>query len=158
MYKEKYLKYKTKYLELKNQLDGISNTIQEGGSWSWLWSTQDKPNINISNNSEYKELRIEDTINNIILSIKYNVGEISVKNSKSKFMNTIYKFNLNSNDNPNLNIKGTTWLSESDNTVKPIYKKFIQIAIVELENITSEITEAKKNCISQLNHYIKLLN
>jgi hypothetical protein len=33
MYKEKYLKYKTKYLELKNQLGGISNTIQEGGGW-----------------------------------------------------------------------------------------------------------------------------
>ena len=26
MYKEKYLKYKTKYLELKSQLDGSPNT------------------------------------------------------------------------------------------------------------------------------------
>ena len=32
MYKEKYLKYKTKYLELKSQLDGSPNTIQDGGS------------------------------------------------------------------------------------------------------------------------------
>jgi hypothetical protein len=31
MYKEKYLKYKTKYLELKNQLGGGPNIIQEGG-------------------------------------------------------------------------------------------------------------------------------
>jgi len=32
MYKEKYIKYKTKYLELKNQLDSGPNIIQEGGS------------------------------------------------------------------------------------------------------------------------------
>ena len=31
MYKEKYIKYKTKYLELKNQLDSGPNIIQEGG-------------------------------------------------------------------------------------------------------------------------------
>jgi hypothetical protein len=31
MYKEKYLKYKTKYLDLKNQLGGNSNIIQDGG-------------------------------------------------------------------------------------------------------------------------------
>jgi hypothetical protein len=30
MYKEKYIKYKTKYLELKNQLDSGPNIIQEG--------------------------------------------------------------------------------------------------------------------------------
>jgi hypothetical protein len=34
MYKEKYLKYKTKYLELKNQLGGNSNIIQDGGGGS----------------------------------------------------------------------------------------------------------------------------
>ena len=31
MYKEKYLKYKTKYLELKIQLGGDPNILQEGG-------------------------------------------------------------------------------------------------------------------------------
>ena len=31
MYKEKYLKYKSKYLDLKNQLGGDSNIIQDGG-------------------------------------------------------------------------------------------------------------------------------
>lgn len=34
MYKEKYLKYKTKYLDLKNQLGGVSNTIQNRGGLS----------------------------------------------------------------------------------------------------------------------------
>jgi hypothetical protein len=31
MYKEKYIKYKTKYLELKNYLDNNSNIMQDGG-------------------------------------------------------------------------------------------------------------------------------
>jgi hypothetical protein len=31
MYKEKYLKYKTKYLELKNQIGSYPNIIQDGG-------------------------------------------------------------------------------------------------------------------------------
>jgi hypothetical protein len=41
MYKEKYLKYKTKYLELKNQLDSYPpNIIQEGGGGGWWpWSS-----------------------------------------------------------------------------------------------------------------------
>jgi hypothetical protein len=39
MYKEKYIKYKTKYLELKSQLDSGPNIIQEGGNpFSFLWS------------------------------------------------------------------------------------------------------------------------
>jgi hypothetical protein len=33
MYKEKYLKYKTKYLDLKNQLGGDPNIIQDGGNF-----------------------------------------------------------------------------------------------------------------------------
>jgi hypothetical protein len=37
MYKEKYIKYKTKYLELKSQIGGGPNIIQEGGG-RWLWS------------------------------------------------------------------------------------------------------------------------
>ena len=34
MYKEKYLKYKTKYLDLKNQLDSNYNIIQDGGKYN----------------------------------------------------------------------------------------------------------------------------
>ena len=34
MYKEKYLKYKTKYLDLKNEISGEPNTLQDGGG---LW-------------------------------------------------------------------------------------------------------------------------
>ena len=46
MYKEKYLKYKTKYLELKNQLGGNSdsNIIQDGGSPPWWESLFGSPN------------------------------------------------------------------------------------------------------------------
>jgi hypothetical protein len=37
MYKKKYLKYKTKYLALKNQLDNNTNIIQDGGGlFEWL--------------------------------------------------------------------------------------------------------------------------
>jgi hypothetical protein len=46
MYKEKYLKYKTKYLDLKNQLGGNSdsNIIQDGGSPPWWKKFFDSPN------------------------------------------------------------------------------------------------------------------
>jgi len=37
LYYKKYLKYKTKYLELKHQLDGNPNTIQDGGGmFEWV--------------------------------------------------------------------------------------------------------------------------
>jgi hypothetical protein len=44
MYKEKYLKYKTKYLDLQSQLGGNPNIIQEGGVWVWPFtSSANKP-------------------------------------------------------------------------------------------------------------------
>ena len=36
MYKEKYLKYKTKYLDLKNEISGEPNTLQDGGGY-FFW-------------------------------------------------------------------------------------------------------------------------
>jgi hypothetical protein len=42
MYKEKYLKYKTKYLDLKNQLGGGPNIIQEGGLFGWSKKEKDE--------------------------------------------------------------------------------------------------------------------
>ena len=35
MYKEKYLKYKTKYLDLKSQEGSVPNILQEGGYFFW---------------------------------------------------------------------------------------------------------------------------
>jgi hypothetical protein len=131
MYKEKYLKYKTKYITLKNQVGGG-------------YDIQDYYNV----------LRIKDKINNIILSINYNSGEINVIDAKNN-MHTIYKLNLDIHDY--LNLYGNEWLSRSDYTVKPIYKQLIEIAINELEKNTSVITDVKTNCISQLKHYINLL-
>ena len=101
-------------------------------------------------------LIIEDEINKISLSINYKRGEINVIDAKNN-MHTIYKLNLNSKDNPNLNLDGNELLSMSDQTVKPIYKQLIEIAINELEKNTSVITDVKTNCISQLKHYINLL-
>jgi hypothetical protein len=43
MYKEKYIKYKTKYLELKSQLDSGPNIIQEGGGPKWWPFGNEKP-------------------------------------------------------------------------------------------------------------------
>ena len=45
MYKEKYIKYKTKYLELKNELDSGPNIIQEGGAPPSLSFGKEKPPI-----------------------------------------------------------------------------------------------------------------
>jgi hypothetical protein len=50
MYKKKYLKYKTKYLELKNQLGGNSdyNIIQDGGStplWEKIFGSPNKQKV-----------------------------------------------------------------------------------------------------------------
>jgi hypothetical protein len=44
MYKEKYLKYKTKYLDLQSQLGGNPNIIQEGGGgWFYRSKPANKP-------------------------------------------------------------------------------------------------------------------
>jgi hypothetical protein len=264
MYKEKYLKYKTKYLELKNQLDGISNTIQEGGGWFWPWasSTQDDPNIEIEikgtrltikdkqnnvnliigrthqyvsieispgnfkemdtnyeeiisqfidtnkliyknlfqiaikklnkvddkvpisrlnecityinqhmlnqhmltlnkgdpviirNEIKFNQLIIEDNINKIILNINYKLGEIKVIDSNNK-THLIYKFNIEVSNS--LNLDGDNWLVQTRLSLRPIYKKLIQIAIYELENNTSVRTVVKTSCIKKLNDYIRLL-
>jgi hypothetical protein len=42
MYKEKYFKYKTKYLDLKSQLDDAPNIIQNGGRWWDIFGMSEK--------------------------------------------------------------------------------------------------------------------
>ena len=42
MYKEKYLKYKTKYLDLKSQEGGVPNILQEGGYFFWEGKNEKK--------------------------------------------------------------------------------------------------------------------
>jgi hypothetical protein len=58
MYKEKYLKYKTKYLDLKSQIGSHPNIIQEGGggSWSWgLWGKSQKDKLQPQSVVEHKD-------------------------------------------------------------------------------------------------------
>jgi len=143
MYKEKYLKYKTKYLELKSQIGGISNTIQVGGS------------VNVRNEIEYNMLIIEDEINKISLSINYEYGKINVIDAKYN-IHEIYKKNIDIHNY--INLDGNNWVSKIHWEIRPIYKKLIQIAINELEKNTSVITDVKTSLINQLTNYIKILN
>jgi hypothetical protein len=73
MYKEKYLKYKSKYLELKNQIGGDSNIIQKGGGW---WSNKkfelDEPDKIINITRKNTDIAIE--INDAFLSTEYDVN------------------------------------------------------------------------------------
>jgi hypothetical protein len=73
MYKEKYIKYKTKYLELKNQIGGDSNIIQKGG---WPWSNKkfelDEPDKIINITRKNTDIAIE--INNAFLSTESDVN------------------------------------------------------------------------------------
>jgi hypothetical protein len=136
MYKEKYLKYKTKYLELKNQLDGISNIIQDGGGRSWFWplswSTQDNPNIEIEKTES--NLNITEKKNNIPLYINRHLQTISIQISldNEKEMDTNYQ----------------NTIAQLTNEKKLIYKKLFQIAINQLDTVYDE------DCINKLNEYI----
>ena len=146
MYKEKYLKYKTKYLELKNQLDGISNTIQEGGggSWPWPWptSTQNDPNIRIIKTTT--ELKIQDIQNNVTLLINRTQGDISITNSRGGIIH------INNTDFQNVQTQITDM-----NKHKPIYKNLFQKAI---DNLNDKPGDVEKNCINILDSLIINLN
>ena len=69
MYKEKYLKYKSKYLDLKNQLDSYPNIIQDGGKllempWSirMPWSTRTSEIVSKTSESVTKTYSVTKTI------------------------------------------------------------------------------------------------
>jgi hypothetical protein len=61
MYKEKYLKYKTKYLDLKSQLGGDPNIIQEGGVFGWTKKEQQEA----ADKKAEAEQKYEDELKNI---------------------------------------------------------------------------------------------
>ena len=130
MYKERYLKYKTKYLELKNQLGGGVNITYES-------------NI----------LIINDTINNITLSINYNEGKISIINTA----NEIYNIWIDSSHESFLQENNLFWLEmlkKLNDKNKIIYKNLFGIAINELKK---NINHIKQMLIDKLNFYIKTL-
>ena len=100
MYKEKYLKYKTKYLDLKSYLSGAPNIIQEGGV-VWPWTTK-KPMQPVSEpvsepvyESVYEHViestpTIDSAIakleneNMMILAIPMNMDEYNIHKSNGK--------------------------------------------------------------------------
>ena len=141
MYKEKYLKYKTKYLELKNQLDGISNTIQEGGA----------PDIQENGSI----LNIIDTINNVTLIINHNnQGLISIQTTKDRY--NIWIDPSHDNFSHENNVSWDNMLQQLNGENKIIYKNLFLIAIRELTK--KNLFNTKEAFISQLKHYITLLN
>ena len=97
MFKEKYLKYKTKYLELKSQLDGSPNTIQDGGSLfsflSNLFAPSKATKATIAAREAAKEPN--DKIKLIKLS-KKTENHINLENGKLKvidYLNNPLKYN-----------------------------------------------------------------
>ena len=85
MYKEKYLKYKTKYIVLQNQLGGNSNIIQDGGFPRYIKgvTVQEMPNKTETQESlERGELLLNDYLrhdNNPPLTIIIIPNEIFYK-------------------------------------------------------------------------------
>ena len=138
MYKEKYLKYKTKYLELKNQLGGISNTIQEGGA----------PDIQENGSI----LNIIDRINNVTLSINYNEGKISINTANE--IDNIWIDPSHESFSQDNNLIWIEMLEKLNDKNKIIYKNLFGIAINELNK---NITPIKQKLIEQLQFYIKTL-
>ena len=120
MYKEKYLKYKTKYLELKNQVGGfkIDVTIVDDFSFSYDDDINNgifKLSILDSNNNEVEVSR---SINKSIQII------VKLKND------TDFKFNLNfKNKNININQSSTVLMSYATykDIVLPLISKSINI-------------------------------
>ena len=129
MYKEKYLKYKTKYLELKNQLGGSHLDI------------------------EYKDnkLIIKDTKNNITLSINHNNGFISIQTTNDD----IYNICIDPSHESFLEQNNVYWrdmLRQLNNENKIIYNRLFLTAINELNK---NLFNMKEQFIEQFNIYIK---
>ena len=112
MYKEKYLKYKTKYLDLKNLLGGDPNIIQDGGNFitdfisnlsnimypkATKKATEKTTKDNVADEKERIAKINKKTINDITINIAQtlnpnaSISEITeaMKNANEKYMEAI---------------------------------------------------------------------
>ena len=90
MYKEKYIKYKTKYIALQNYLGGNSNIIQDGATFE----EDNSPALRNGNTKLITEVLYEDAFNNY----KKRPSEI-ILNNIIKYLYKLYIIKL-VNENP----------------------------------------------------------
>jgi hypothetical protein len=136
MYKEKYLKYKTKYTTLKKQLGGDDD-------------------FDIIADADNNTLSITKKTNNFKLIINYNTEEISLIDTNGN-QTVFFKNKIPSSDKHNQRMN--EWLYGSGSPDKPIYKQLIEKAKTELEKDKSTIEEPfKQTIISQFDFYIDQL-
>ena len=143
LYYKKYLKYKTKYLDLKRQLYGNPNTIQVGGGWfEWLGFYDE-----VDDEVEYYEIddKLDDDNNDLLFigftdkdgkykvwDTNYYYEEMRIKDEEIKYYKLAYNIYMKiymknpdmgnySNKIKNINIKYTVL----NNGVEFIIKKKI---------------------------------
>ena len=140
MYKEKYIKYKTMYRILKNQLDGGGKSDSK-----FIW-----------NNSE-KKLLIHgiNEFNKYMLEINYEEESINIY---LPFKNVLWKKKNVHQYNPIVTVLNSQGLI-SENTAKLFYKKASKIISEDLYNakiagIDNDLIKKKNDLLIIINNFI----